>query len=263
MGLVCADCGLEKNHENFSPSQKKRNRPRCRECLGVRQREYVRKNRDKVKAYKSSYYQANKEKLSRQSKERWNLKKDEYKQANQRWAAVHREDMLIYYRERRADFRRFVDSFKDGKPCADCGGVFEPYVMEFDHVRGVKFANVSRMTNYRRKRVVEEISKCEIVCCVCHRIRSHKRRKKPTTPRLISFREWISSLKSKACQDCGKNYPPEAMDFDHREDKKFGISDMWSHSRDRVLEELKKCDVVCANCHRKRTLGVQMVEVAS
>ena len=55
------------------------------------------------------------------------------------------------------------------------------------------------------------------------------------------------------CLDCGET-DPVVLEFDHLRDKEFGIS---SGIRDRnwqaVLAEIDKCDVVCANCHRRRT----------
>lgn len=72
--------------------------------------------------------------------------------------------------------------------------------------------------------------------------------------RLIAFRAWIDSLKKKPCMDCGNTFPPVCMDFDHvRGEKVKHISSMWSWERGKVLEELAKCDLVCACCHRIRT----------
>jgi hypothetical protein len=55
------------------------------------------------------------------------------------------------------------------------------------------------------------------------------------------------------CLDCGES-DPIVLEFDHLRDKEFSIS---SGVRDRnwasVLDEIAKCDVVCANCHRRRT----------
>lgn len=50
--------------------------------------------------------------------------------------------------------------------------------MDFDHVRGEKFANVSKMVNTCEKlsRIEDEIAKCDLVCSNCHRIRTEKRR---------------------------------------------------------------------------------------
>lgn len=58
--------------------------------------------------------------------------------------------------------------------------------------------------------------------------------------------------------DCGKKYPPYVMDFDHRDrrTKIAGINQMinlHSYSKDKILIEINKCDLVCANCHRIRT----------
>ena len=61
-------------------------------------------------------------------------------------------------------------------PCADCGGVFPPYVMDFDHVTGEKELNVSRALRVSVARMLAEIAKCEVVCSNCHRIRTYERR---------------------------------------------------------------------------------------
>ena len=59
---------------------------------------------------------------------------------------------------------------------------------------------------------------------------------------------------STPCADCGNKYPPECMEFDHLRDKKGYISDMIrTEAREALLEELEKCELVCANCHNIRT----------
>lgn len=58
----------------------------------------------------------------------------------------------------------------------------------------------------------------------------------------------------KGCKDCGeKDY--EVLDFDHLNDKKDNVSNliMRGQSWDNILKEIEKCEVVCSNCHRKRT----------
>lgn len=59
-----------------------------------------------------------------------------------------------------------------GEPCTDCGDTFRPEAMDFDHVRGVKVANVSDMVGRPTRELLEEIAKCELVCAVCHRVRT-------------------------------------------------------------------------------------------
>lgn len=76
----------------------------------------------------------------------------------------------------RARRREFVEEYKRGKPCADCGQYFPPYVMEFDHLpdRGPKRLHVSHMIQraYSEQAIAEEIAKCDLLCCNCHRIRT-------------------------------------------------------------------------------------------
>jgi len=68
----------------------------------------------------------------------------------------------------------------------------------------------------------------------------------------------VRTAKDCPCKDCGERYPPYVMDFDHREGetKLFNIADRGSRSWMSVADlenEIAKCDVVCANCHRERT----------
>ena len=56
--------------------------------------------------------------------------------------------------------------------------------------------------------------------------------------------------------DCGRVFPHQVMQWDHRpgEEKLGDISAAnWSWTRDEVLAEIAKCDLVCANCHAIRT----------
>lgn len=43
------------------------------------------------------------------------------------------------------------------------------------------------------------------------------------------------------------------MDFDHVGDKAFNIATAIDKRWSEIQAEIKKCDVVCANCHRIRT----------
>lgn len=56
------------------------------------------------------------------------------------------------------------------------------------------------------------------------------------------------------CQRCGYDHCLEALEFHHLSDsdKKFGISNKgYTISWEKVREELDKCDLLCANCHRE------------
>lgn len=57
------------------------------------------------------------------------------------------------------------------------------------------------------------------------------------------------------CLDCGETNPL-VLDFDHVKGRKRGnVSDMvrWSYSLETIKKEIRKCEIRCANCHRKKT----------
>jgi len=43
------------------------------------------------------------------------------------------------------------------------------------------------------------------------------------------------------------------MQFDHLSDKEFVLAKARLFSKKKILEEIHKCEVVCANCHAERT----------
>jgi hypothetical protein len=60
-------------------------------------------------------------------------------------------------------------------------------------------------------------------------------------------------LASHPCADCGEA-DPLVLEFDHLRDKRGDISVMkYGYTWPTLLAEIEKCEVVCANCHRRRT----------
>lgn len=56
------------------------------------------------------------------------------------------------------------------------------------------------------------------------------------------------------CENCGYNRCFEALEFHHKDpsQKDFGISSKgYTRSWNKVKEELDKCIMFCANCHRE------------
>ena len=61
---------------------------------------------------------------------------------------------------------------------------------------------------------------------------------------------------ARGCLDCGYHEHPSALDFDHRDAqaKRFSIGKQYGAvSNQKLLDEIAKCDVRCANCHRIKT----------
>jgi len=79
--------------------------------------------------------------------------------------------------------------------------------------------------------------------------RSRRRARTKNDERILAY------LMDHPCVDCGET-DPLVLDFDHREPstKSNEVSRIVYHRRWRiVLEEIEKCDVRCANCHRRKT----------
>ena len=167
-------------------------------------------------------------------------------------------------------------------PCKECGGRLEPHQMDFDHRD--PSTNSFQVTDSRlrsRERLLAEIAKCDIVCANCHAIRTYalqaqrkaQRRANGTismSPRRV--RQWTTeahrrdlllSLRDRPCIDCGHRFPPFIMQFDHRDpvSKKFLVCGTLLSSVARILGEAAKCDIVCPNCHRDRTLRQRLAGV--
>lgn len=74
--------------------------------------------------------------------------------------------------------------------------------------------------------------------------RTHKRRAK----------QWFHDLKATLkCEDCGVSHPA-VIQFHHEGNKEASVSRLVNKNRsvDRVMVEIKKCVVLCANCHAIR-----------
>ena len=76
----------------------------------------------------------------------------------------------------------------------------------------------------------------------------------------------VNQIKAeRTCRYCQEDNPA-CLDFDHRDagKKKHNVSDMVrdDYSAQKVLNEINKCDVVCSNCHRKKTRGESPKAVA-
>lgn len=170
---------------------------------------------------------------------------------------------------RRFEARQLIENTKSGS-CMDCGGKLHYCQMDFDHRdQSQKKKPISRLHQAGMKILLEEIEKCDLVCANCHRDRTQKQAERARIDKAgltkrqeltQKTNEFVNSLKAeKICADCGDPHPYWRLDFDHREDKVSTVSKLklGCYSKERILEEVAKCDLVCANCHRLRTWNRQ------
>ncbi len=73
---------------------------------------------------------------------------------------------------------------------------------------------------------------------------------------ILEARQYVwDYLSSHPCVDCGES-DPTVLEFDHVRGKKKSDITMLAgqgYSIETVQEEINKCEVRCANCHRKKT----------
>jgi hypothetical protein len=212
---ICKLCLLPKATNEFSP-----NRGKCKSCRSLLQQSYAANNKEKTNATKKRKYIRN---------------------------------------------RNFIYDWKLGKTCADCDIVYHPRILHFDHISNDKIGKISGMAiSSNIARIQQEMDKCEIVCSNCHRDRTHNRNlskqtgrksKTPTRDKLFFI---VSSIKkNNPCASCKRFFHSWQMDFDHKDQttKTDSVTAMIVRQEpiEHILEEIKKCDLVCANCHAERS----------
>jgi hypothetical protein len=93
---------------------------------------------------------------------RANYKKKIYPQSKKQLMDKRKERKRMRY--------LFLFQYLNKHPCVDCGET-DPVVLDFDHVRGDKIAELSKMAHGLRPMTMieQEIEKCEVRCSNCHR----------------------------------------------------------------------------------------------
>lgn len=138
-------------------------------------KQWQRDNTDKTKEYNRRYREANKESI-KQQQDLWR-EKNRDKESERLKASYARN------KKNGTSIIGWITKKYQGVPCMDCNGVFPFCAMDFDHrPEEVKEFNVTDkgtlvINPERLAKVEKEISKCDIVCANCHRVRTQDRYK--------------------------------------------------------------------------------------
>jgi NAD-dependent dihydropyrimidine dehydrogenase PreA subunit len=158
------------------------------------------------------------------------------------------------FRQRKRDAVAYL-----GGQCADCGLVFPVAVFEFHHRDPrAKELTFTKLRGRAWKTITTELDKCDLLCANCHRKRHWEGEKarppKYDTERARARKEAAVRYLGGSCFDCGENFPYYVFEFHHRDaaSKQDNFRRVRNRAWETVLEELAKCDLLCANCHRKR-----------
>lgn len=107
-------------------------------------------------------------------------------------------------------------------------------------------------------RQIQEILGCSKGTIAYHlgKGQREKTRARTTRSRTLAKRKIWDIKEKSGCVDCKENYPHYMLDFDHLpEFEKIDSPTQMIHkySWEKAVEEMSKCDIVCANCHKIRT----------
>lgn len=91
------------------------------------------------------------------------------------WKRANKDKARDQKTRRRRALRDYLRELRKDVPCTDCGGIFPPTCMDWDHLDpSQKEFNIAKAIQelYTKEKIHAEIDKCELVCSNCHRIRS-------------------------------------------------------------------------------------------
>jgi 5-methylcytosine-specific restriction endonuclease McrA len=154
-----------------------------------------------------------------------------------------------------------------GGRCVECGYQGPAAAFEFHHRDpSTKLFSVGDFSG-PIGRLLDEIAKCDLLCANCHRRRHAAldalREAHPVVKhrRLRKLRA-VTHMGS-SCRGCGARGVPAIFEFHHwdAQQKEFGLSvDGIPRTWAKMLAELQKCVMLCANCHREVHAGVRELD---
>lgn len=235
---MCSNCNQEKEYKFFSKRAISKDgfRSQCKICIAKYQKIYRKKSSTSIKLYNKNYRISEKTKLIAKKR--------------------------LYQKRAITRNKLFISSYLDTHFCINCNESNKP-LLQFDHLLNKK-SKISSLVKlgYSLSTILSEISKCQVLCANCHRIKT------ATTHRFyrvssqylsknqaIALKQetLLSFLKNSCCSKC-KNANIVVLEYHHVHPttKIASISEMTRQSKytiDDIKEEISKCILLCANCH--------------
>jgi len=200
MTKICSACGVEKDASEFA---KARRSPSglyayCKPCAKEKSAARYEVKKEHMRAQRRQWYQDNRERALAYAHD-YNAAEvagtlDTFRVGQGNYERTYREGCspeehgtpaLLKTALNRAQFklqveraRVFIQEYKAEQPCADCGGFFHFSAMDFDHLEDDKEFNIAEGVGrgYSVRKLKSEMSKCELVCSNCHRLRTWLRK---------------------------------------------------------------------------------------
>lgn len=171
------------------------------------------------------------------------------------------DEKRIDTQNRRNVIRSFIHKYKSDKRCLICGYNKNTNILVFHHRDPLsKEFGIAKRNSTNMETLKEEISKCDLLCVNCHRELHWKETQEnlkedvsETTIKKRRYQKWFNEMKEKnGCSVCGEKRP-YVLDYHH-----IGEREQWIHQmvqkrvvKKKLLIEIEKCDLLCANCHQE------------
>lgn len=153
---------------------------------------------------------------------------------------------------------------KLGGKCIKCGTT-ELFKLEFDHINPK--LKTKQITKISHDKLDKELINIQLLCNLCHRIKTYEE-----SAKIIEFKTKNSKCKDDkkqlvkeikrqigGCQICNWTHKDDnilsyCLDFDHIYGEKYKqVSDLYLCKRERILNEIEKCRLICRSCHQMWT----------
>lgn len=150
-----------------------------------------------------------------------------------------------------------------GGKCIKCGET-NTHVLVFHHKNpNEKDFNIGHMKGNFENVIINELNKCDLLCVNCHHethfnMTNNQNIKKTTNDTRLTKNLFLEFKNKFQCEICGYNKCLASLGFHHIDPqiKKYEISYLKSYQYksiaafdEKLIKELDKCQVICANCH--------------
>ena len=146
-----------------------------------------------------------------------------------------------------------------------CGsGMSKAILRSIPELRGAKGNKKTWRDYFLEQKGYFLCASCLVLFSLEDKIKGDKHLCKPCEVKRTKLRNTASKRKlygyllEHPCVDCGVS-DPVFLEFDHLDPsiKEHNIGNLVGYKWETILKEIDKCEVVCANCHRKRTAKLQ------
>ncbi len=215
------------------------------------------KNPERFRQATREWTSKNKDRALAKSKQWAEENPDKSAGIKQRYYVKNKELIIERNRIRRRKLKRQCVEYLGGK-CLNCGlrdECVDVYCFHHKDPAQKNFTISSKRLKFES--MITELNKCELLCCNCHRKKHTLYYDDSNAQQRFRRRrkQMAADLFGGECADCCLVDDPCVYDFHHLDASQKDFSFREYYPWEKTKQELKKCIMVCVNCHRRRHAG--------